>query len=317
MQHPSVLWFPRLLPKVFVAMALVPLLGVCQTVKETVQKGSPQDQLMSALYVGYFLPSGMRDIGAEEGWRNLKLDASSLLARSPEDTTLKFVVAFADGELARRAKDFRTAEAQFQSASVLNRNFALPYLALAETALDKGDSSSAHGMLYAASIEVPKTVPASFLHLAFTRLGELYERDGKFTDALKAYKSAVEAKPKWLGGRTTLAATYLKLNQAALALPQAQEAIAIAPKDAYANALLGQVQSRLGHHESAVRAFKNAIEIDPGNANYQYMLGLEYESSGKKLDALHCYNAAKLIAERDKSYGELLPNIQQALSRLQ
>jgi tetratricopeptide (TPR) repeat protein len=298
-------------------ITVLPSAALCQATKTGSHGESPTDELMNAIYVGYFLPNGMRDIMTDDGWRNIRQQASGLLAQTPNDTALKFAVAFAEGELARRSKDFTTAEAQFKMANSLDSNSALPWLALAETGLDKDDSSSVGAMLYAASFEVSKTVPPSFRHLAFTRVGELYERNGKFTEALSAYESAVKQKPGWSGGQTKLAATYLKLNQAALALPHAQEAVVLSPKDAYTHALLGQVQTKLGHSQSAVKAFQDATEIDPGNANYQYLLGLEFEGSGKRIDALHCYNTARMIAEENKSYADLLPDIHKALSRLQ
>jgi tetratricopeptide (TPR) repeat protein len=296
---------------------LVPCLLLGQTQPAAERRSSPKDELLDAVYVGYFLPNGLRELTSEEGWTNIRRGAEALRQHDPSDKTLEMVVHFIDGELARISKNYDLAETEFRAANKTDPNLALPFFGLAETAMEKGDTSLVSGLLYAASFVVPKSIPPSFQHLAFSRLGELYERVGKYTEAVKSYESAARANPKWGGGHTKLAETYLKLNQPDIALPHIQQAITLSPKEAHNYAVLGRVQSRLGHHPSALTAFQKAVALEPGDAAYHVSLGLEYESTGAKTSALHSYMTAQMIAEKDKSYADLLPEIGQALSRLQ
>ncbi len=276
---------------------------------------SPKDELLGVVYTSYF---AMRGAMSEEMWSTLRAQAQELQRREPAAKTRELLVHFIAGEIARTSKQFEAAETEFRAANELNSSDALPFLGLAETALDQGDSGGlAPGSLYAANLLVPKSVPKEFQHLAFARIGELYERAGKFTEAVEAYKAAVTESPTWVAERSKLAETYLKLNQPSAALPHVKEAIRLQPKDAHNYLLMGQIQSRIGQDAAALKAFQKAIELEPGNAFTHYRLGLEYESTGAKIPALHSYTSAEMIAEKNKSYADLLPDINRAIARLQ
>ena len=79
MSLPSVL---RSLGVTILLITLIPPLAPCQVTKEQNKIKSPKEKLMNIMYVGYFLPEGMRDIFAEDGWRNVRQDC--IYTRSPK-----------------------------------------------------------------------------------------------------------------------------------------------------------------------------------------------------------------------------------------
>jgi tetratricopeptide (TPR) repeat protein len=301
--------------RLFAVVLLLSGSALAQTKPAENTPASPKEKLLDAVYVSYF---AMRGVMSEEMWRNLKAGAQELEQRDPTDKTGELLFHFISGEIARKSKQFDVAETEFRVANNLNSSDALPFLGLAETALDQGNTDGVvTGSLYVANAVVSKSIPKGSRHLAFERIGELYERAGKFTEAIEAYKAAVRENPTWAAGRSKLAETYLTLNQPSAALPHVQQAISLQPKDAHNYLLLGDAQSRIGQNAAALKAFQKAVDLEPGNALMHYRLGLEYETTGAKISVLHSYMSAKMIAEKNKSYADLLPDLNRAIARLQ
>jgi hypothetical protein len=51
--------------------------------KEQNKSKPPKEELMNIMYVGYFLPEGMRDIFAEDGWRVGNTSSANLARPDP------------------------------------------------------------------------------------------------------------------------------------------------------------------------------------------------------------------------------------------
>ncbi len=200
-----------------------------------------RDNLIDAIYMSY-LP--MRGAMSKDMWENLREGVRHLEEQDPKNNKVQMLAVLIDGEIARTDKQFDRAHSEFQQANNLNPNDSLPFLGLAETALDQGQTDQAATMLWVAEIQASRSVPTEFQHSCYTRIGELYERAGKYTEAVKAYELAVAKKPNWGQGQRTLARIYLTLNEPDNALDHAQKAVALEPKEPSDYSILGEAQSR-------------------------------------------------------------------------
>lgn len=312
---------PKLKPAVRLLALLFPtttLLGfsfpVFQGQAPTTTPKSDRDGLVDAIYMSY-LP--MRGIMTSDLWENLRQEAKKIGEENKPDQQLQMLTLIVEGEVSRTSKQFDIARGKFEDANSAAPQDSLPYLGLAEVALDEGQTDRAAVMLYLAENQLSKSVPAAFQYSGYIRVGELYERAGKMTQAIKAYERALTEKPKSAPGQRTLARAYLSVNEPAKALDHAQKAIAVEPKEASNYSLLGHAQDSLGRPFLAIETFQKAVDLDPGNPLYHYQLGLEYEGQGNKTQALRSYLAAKSLVERGQFPRDVTERLDEAIARLQ
>ena len=290
---------PKLAAKPLVRLFLTgTLLGVSLLPIQSQEVGKSsipnRDELIRVIYMSY-LP--MRDFMTKDMWETLRGEAQRLEGQDPKDQKVQMLALLIDGELSRMGKRLDLAHSKFLQASNAAPQDSLPFLGLAETVLDQGQTDQATTMLFIAESQVSKSVPANFQHSCHSRIGELYERAGKFTRAVKAYELAVAKNPNWGQGQRTLARVYIAVNEPAKAFDHVQKAIVVEPKEPLNYFLLGEAQHGLGRSGLAIRAFQKALELDPGNPLYHYSLGLEYEGQGDKIQALRSYLTAQNLAQ--------------------
>jgi tetratricopeptide (TPR) repeat protein len=294
------------------------LFGFCLLPIQGQESGTASAQkkndLIDAIYVGYL---SMRNVMAKDMWENLKEGVRQLEDQDPNNQKVQMLALLIEGEIARTNKEFDLAHNEFLQATNLTPNDSLPFLGLAETALDQGQTHQAAIMLFVAESQVSKSVPTEFQHFCYTRIGELYERAGKYSDAVKAYELAVAKKPNWGQGQRTLAQIYLTLNEPDKALDHAQKAVALEPKEPLGYFILGGAQSRLDRKNLALDALRKAVELDPGNPLFHYRLGLEYESQGNKILALRSYLTAKNLMGYGSYPTDLVQDLDEGIARLE
>ena len=306
----------RILVLLFLTTTLLGIsLLVIQGQVPTKAPKSDRDGLIKAIYISYLLP--LRGIMTSDLWENLRQQARQIGEQNKPDQELQMLTLLIEGELSRTAKQLDVARGKFQGANGAAPEDSLPYLGLAEVALDEGQSDHAAVMLFVAENQVSKTVPAAFQHLCYFRVGELYGRAGKMTQAIQAYELAVTERPKWGLGQRTLARAYLSVNEPAKALDHVQKAIAVEPKEPSNYSLSGEAQDSLGRPSLAIQAFQKAVDLDPGNPLYHYQLGHEYEGQGNKTQALRSYLAAKNLVERGQFPRDVTERLDEAIARVQ
>jgi tetratricopeptide (TPR) repeat protein len=273
-----------------------------------------RDDLVDAIYMSY-LP--MRGVMAKDMWEHLRGGVRQLQEQDPKNQKVQMLALLIEGEIARTDKQFDLAHSKFQQANNLSPTDSMPFLGLAETALDQEQTDQAATMLFVAESQVSKSVQTDFQHSCYTRIGELYERAGKYSEAVNAYELAVAKKPNWGQGQRTLTRIYLTVNEPEKALDHAQKAVALEPKEPSDYSILGEAQRRLGRKNLALDALRKAVELDPGNALFHYELGLEYESQGNKIFALRSYLTAKNLTERTNHPANLVRNLDEGIARVQ
>ncbi|MHC1763628.1 MAG: tetratricopeptide repeat protein [Verrucomicrobiia bacterium] len=118
-----------------------------------------------------------------------------------------------------------------------------------------------------------------------SQLGDIYFQQGKFADAEKCYRNALERDPEDADTRAHLGQTLLRLGRAQEGLPLLEEVCLKNPKHDYGYTLmaLAETYSALGQKDKAVQTWQNVAE------NYSYararveLAGLHLEAGRSEL----------------------------------
>ncbi len=149
----------------------------------------------------------------------------------------------------------------------------------------------------------------------YSRLGKAYLRLHQLDQAARAMARADEINPTDLDNLRNLATAYLQLNRV-IEAEKTFRAILV-QSDRYAAAYngLGLVAIRRGDAESARRNFEKAVELDPTQVEPLLNLGVLYQKTGNKEQALHYLN---LFLEKasPKEYGHMFPDVREAIREL-
>jgi eukaryotic-like serine/threonine-protein kinase len=136
-------------------------------------------------------------------------------------------------------------------------------------------------------------------------LAHAYERDGKITEAEKAYQQDVQAHPNSRYSYNAFGQFYTSRNQYEKALEMYQKVIAISPEwyGTYVN--VGAIYSNMGQYEKAIDPLKKSIAIRPSYAGYDN-LGAAYYGLNKFVDAAAAFEeATKLDPQQYVTWGNL------------
>ncbi|MFZ0817672.1 MAG: tetratricopeptide repeat protein, partial [Candidatus Sulfotelmatobacter sp.] len=136
-------------------------------------------------------------------------------------------------------------------------------------------------------------------------LAHAYERDGKITEAEKAYQQDVQAHPNSRYSYNAFGQFYASRNQYEKALEMYRKVIAIAPEwyGTYVN--VGAIYSNMGQYEKAIDPLKKSIAIRPSYAGYDN-LGAAYYGLNKFADAAAAFEeATKLDPQQYVTWGNL------------
>ncbi len=152
--------------------------------------------------------------------------------------------------------------------------------------------------------------------LILSRLGKDYLRAGNLPRAVDALEKASHTNPTDLDTLRNLGTAYLQLGRVAES-ERAFRAITV-QDDHYAAAFngLGLVAIQRGDGDTARREFERAIEVGPQEVEPLLNLGLLYQKSGHREQALHYYQLFLEKASRE-DYGELIPQVREAIREMQ
>jgi len=152
---------------------------------------------------------------------------------------------------------------------------------------------------------------------AYSNLGTLYYRQGRFADAAKAYGEAARLEPSPAKHRN-LGDLYARLGQPARAREQylravelSQSLLRVNPKDARSLGLLAVSEAKLGRRDVAARHADEAVALAPLDGEVLYRKAVVAALAGRTGPALtslrqaldHGYSPAD--AARDDDFGSL------------
>lgn len=133
-----------------------------------------------------------------------------------------------------------------------------------------------------------------------TNLGLMYYQTGKDQQAIDALLQAIRLKPELSVPNLFLGLEYVKLKRFGDALPYLMRASKSNSADTQLQLGLARAYMGTGRTDLAIRSYVRATELEPGNANTWYHLGVAY--------LLQIETDARILLSRDKqsSYVQLL-----------
>jgi tetratricopeptide (TPR) repeat protein len=111
-------------------------------------------------------------------------------------------------------------------------------------------------------------------------LGTLHEHDRRLADAARWYETAKAIDARYLPTLLRLGDVRLLEGDVAAARALYQEALALAPDDAYTHAALGRAAARERQHAEAARLFERALELQPQATALHYPAAQAYREAG-------------------------------------
>ena len=158
--------------------------------------------------------------------------------------------------------------------------------------------------------------------LTYLHLGILYNEQGKFSDAEKYCKIAVEMLPKMAKAYTNLGDIYLQRRNFNLAISCYQKAIGLDPDAVEPYTGLGRIYLKQNQLNLAIKYCKDAIQRDTFTSGNYYNLAQAYRRSHKLEEAkgqIELFSRVKAYEEQVYSYREALqfsPNNQHLYLKL-
>ena len=212
------------------------------------------------------------------------------------------LASFKEGLAFSDVGDGIKARAAFGKAIELDPKFGMAYLMRANTAatakefaddVTKGkanvDSASSWEKMYAdymatnisgdrnKGVEIMQKIAAEYPDAARAQfnLGFTYSGNNQFDKARESYNKAIEIDPKWVGGYSALATSYLFEEPKDLkkAEENALKVVELAPKSAGAQITLGDVYRAQNDMSKAKEAYTKAVALDTNAPEGYYKLG--------------------------------------------
>lgn len=127
-------------------------------------------------------------------------------------------------------------------------------------------------------------------------LGNIYNQQGFFDQAISEYKRALAIRPDFEDTLNNLGVAYMRQGNFDEAISEYKKALAINPDSANAYYNLGTVNAKRGLMNKAISQLKKAITLNPNHAGAHYNLGMAYYQYGGnyKLAIVHLDKALSL-----------------------
>jgi tetratricopeptide (TPR) repeat protein len=164
-------------------------------------------------------------------------------------------------------------------------------LASAQRAQARGDFESA-AEFYSKAVSLQPDIAE-----LRANLGLMYYQTGKDEHAIDAFREAIRLKPGLFVPNLFLGLDYLKIKRFNEAIPYLERAALVKPTDLQAQLALGQAYAATGKTRLAIASYLRIVEVDAGNANGWFHLGVAY------LDQVEA--DARLLLARHKDSGYL------------
>lgn len=248
--------------------------------------------------------TGLADLYVQQGRIANAVQKVSQFAGSPRANSELFVLL---AELQLKQNDLTAAEADCRRALVMNSRSANAYFYLGQIAERRGDSV----MGIADYVRAAQLSPRGAL--AYLLAGDLSRQIGRWAEAQRYYRSALDRQSGMPMAQAGLARTMLDLGEdPGVALSLAQRALSAAPSNAVVVDDLGWVYVKEGLPRLGIPLLLQATEKAPGQSSFRFDLGMAYFASGEKTKALQA-----LVEARRLGLGQAeAEETQQALAEL-
>jgi arylsulfatase A-like enzyme/Flp pilus assembly protein TadD len=149
----------------------------------------------------------------------------------------------------------------------------------------------------------------------YSRLGKDYLHLNQLNDAVRAMARAAEMNPTDLDNLCRLGNAYLQLGRIDDAARSFKVALAQSDQCGPAYDGLGLVAVAHGDAQAAQQDFLRAIALDPADLEPVFNLGVLYQKTGDRQQALH-YLTLFVEKASPQQYGALLPNVRAAIREM-
>ena len=208
---------------------------------------------------------------------------------------------------------------EFHQILQINSNHSETYYCMGDAYRYKNMTDKAmDAYQHVLTLHAPKQIHG----LAYLHLGILYNEQGKFSEAEKHGKIAVEMLPKMSKAYTNLGDIYLQRRNFDLAISCYQKAIDLDPNAVEPYTGLGRIYLKQNQLDLAIKYCKDAIQRDTFTSDNYYNLAQAYRRSRKLEEAknqIELFSRVKAHEDRVYRYREALqlnPNNQHLYLKL-
>lgn len=182
------------------------------------------------------------------------------------------------GRLYRLDNDLQKAEAEFKTAVKIDPNSEEAVTTLAYLYNLEGDSTRAAQVL----MSIPDASRSAKL---YAMLGDTYEQQKQYKDAINAFRKAIELDRDNLDAMRGLAQNLQNDGQDQAALEQYKVITASNPEDAQTYIRMGEIYRKQGKYDLALSNFQKAQSMVPDLVETSYDIATVYEIQGRYDDA--------------------------------
>ena len=178
--------------------------------------------------------------------------------------------------ISRASTSLEQASVYFEKALEIDPDFALAYVALAETYMLLGDYAgmSLDEMLSRAEPAISMALGLDDqLAQAYVARGAIRSKAGDIGAAVEAFQRAIDLDPNYSRAYHWYGDVLLILQQPEAALPLLERAYTLDPVSPALIVTIGQALSGLGRYEEAMEFYQKALEIEPAYASSYYLVG--------------------------------------------
>lgn len=129
-------------------------------------------------------------------------------------------------------------------------------------------------------------------------LGVAYLRTGRNAEAIRAFERELQRLSRDYWTLYYLAFLHEAEGRLDAARERLQQVLALQPRSADANALLGKVLLKQGKAKEAVPPLETAVAQNPQDANLRFQLGRAYQQSGRGQDAAREFAEAQRLKDQ-------------------
>lgn len=161
---------------------------------------------------------------------------------------------------------------------------------LAETDLEVGNVREAHATLSKIfAVETRHDESLTYKAQAYRILGDLYEVQGLFSEAISAYHKAIKLNPDFVEAYAYLAQVYRNTGEFDQALFYYKKALSLRPNWVELYFQLGQAYSWGGDVPKAIRCYQKTLEQNPNHVHAYFALAMAYGTLGDTERAIALY----------------------------
>ncbi|NJL58348.1 MAG: tetratricopeptide repeat protein [Desulfobacteraceae bacterium] len=153
----------------------------------------------------------------------------------------------------------------------------------------------------------PNTYPPEY----YSRMGMTLQAEGRFDEAVAAFRKALEMKPDMADACGNMGNVYLAQGKVEEAIDCYRKVLTVKPDSFEAYNNMGNCYLRLNRYEEAMSAFQKAIEIKPDLAEAYNNLGTVYKSMDRLEEAFSCFQKAiEIKPDFPEAYSNFVPHLQ-------